>query len=345
MPQLPVVDISPLLEPGELTTAFFSEPRRQVVSQELFAALNDVGFLYICQHGVDLGLQQRLESLAHGFFSLSEEEKMRIRMENVGRAWKGYFPVGAELTSGRPDQKEGLYFGKELSAQHPLVRSATPMHGPNQWPAFRQAEFRSTVMDYMQSMTDLGARLLAAVAVGMGLNPNYFATRFTREPTTLFRIFNYPPRTWDDEDDEWSVREHTDMGFLTILKQDTSGGLQVRRRNGVWVDAEPIPDTFVINIGDMLELWTWGILRATLHRVRNPGQQDRLSYPFFYDPAWQSTLERIDQNLLADDLRSRAGRDAETRWDELDLAKLSATTTYGEFVWAKIRRVFPQLDQ
>jgi 2OG-Fe(II) oxygenase superfamily len=94
------------------------------------------------------------------------------------------------------------------------------------------------------------------------------------------------------------VREHTDYGFLTILLQDQSGGLQVRSLDGEWIDAPPVDDSFVVNIGDMLELWTHGLYRATPHRVRNKGTGDRLSFPLFFDPNWQSSLAPIDPSLL-----------------------------------------------
>ena len=134
------------------------------------------------------------------------------------------------------------------------------------------------------------------------------------------------------------------MGFLTILMQDSLGGLQVKSNKGDWIEAPPIPDTFIVNIGDMLELWTWGVLKATLHRVRNSSGKDRMSFPFFYDPTWDASLERIPKSLLNEAHLQNAHSSAEERWDKLDLKSLSPQTTYGEFVWEKVRHVFPHLD-
>lgn len=113
-------------------------------------------------------------------------------MKKSARAWRGYFPVGGELTSGRPDLKEGLYFGAELGEDHPLVRSRTPMHGANLFPN-NIPLFRETVLEYMAAMTRLGHALMEGIALSLGLKDVYFAERYTSDPLVLFRVFNYPP--------------------------------------------------------------------------------------------------------------------------------------------------------
>src|SRR5205085_6451443 len=120
------------------------------------------------------------------------ETKLAIGMAKGGRAWRGYFPVGNELTSGKPDLKEGLYFGAELPDDHPLVKAGVPMHGANLFPA-NLPSFGETVIEYMEAMTRLGHHLMAGIALSLGLDEVYFAERYTAEPLTLFRIFNYPP--------------------------------------------------------------------------------------------------------------------------------------------------------
>ena len=255
-------------------------------------------------------------------------------MENSGLHWRGYFPLGAELTAGVPDQKEGYYFGSELPLDHKLVKAKTPMHGPNQW---ANEKMKRVVGEYCNAMSQLAESLLKFIAEGIGLPSNYFADRYKNLPTELFRIFCYPPATGD-----WGVREHTDMGFITILLQDHLGGLQAKTPNG-WVEAPPVENTFVVNIGDMLELWSHGVLKATLHRVRNSAAENRYSFPFFFDPSWHSSLERIPREMLDGKLIASSKSEAESRWDALDLHKLDKKTTYGEFVWNKVSKVFPQL--
>jgi isopenicillin N synthase-like dioxygenase len=282
---------------------------------------------------VDEGLQRRLCALSRLFFAQPEETKLRIAMDRGGRAWRGYFRVGDELTSGKPDQKEGLYFAAELAADHALVRAGTPMHGPNLFPD-QPPGFRETVLDYMAALTRLGHRLMAGIALSLGLEESYFADRDTAEPLTLFRIFNYPPPR---DPELWGVGEHTDYGLLTILLQDDVGGLEVRSRS-CWVPAPPLPGSFVCNVGDMLDRITRGLYRSTPHRVRNPSTRGRLSFPFFFDPGFFTRVQPIDlpAELIPPD-------DQAERWDQTSVHAFEGT--YGDYLLNKVGKVFPQLRQ
>lgn len=132
---VPVVDVAPLV--GHTA-------ERARTAQQIGAACRECGFFYVVNHGVEERLCVQLETLSRKFFEQSDAQKMQIAMSLGGRAWRGYFPVGRELTSGKPDRKEGLYFGAELPADHPNVRAATPLHGPNLFPAV--PGFRETVL-------------------------------------------------------------------------------------------------------------------------------------------------------------------------------------------------------
>ena len=179
--QIPLIDIAPLVGAGG---------DRRAVADAIGRACRECGFFYVVGHGVDPALQARLEAQAQRFFARPLEEKLAIRMERGGAAWRGYFPVGDELTSGRPDAKEGVYFGAELAAAHPLVRAGTPLHGPNLFP--EQAGFRDAVLDWMDAMTRLGHALMGGIALCLDLPEDWFAARYTGDPLVLFRIFNYP---------------------------------------------------------------------------------------------------------------------------------------------------------
>ncbi len=245
---LPVIDVAPLVAGGAA---------RHAVARRIDEACREVGFFYVVGHGVSEDLQNELVEASRRFFARPLEEKLAISMTRGGRAWRGYFPVGGELTSGVPDLKEGIYFGAELDAAHPLVAAGTPLHGPNLFPA-DMPELRAAVLSYMAEMSRLGHDLMRGVALALGLDAGLFAARYTGDPLILFRIFNYPPAPGDGgSDPPWGVGEHTDYGFLTILKQDDAGGLEVRTRAG-WVAAPPIPGAFVCNIGDMLDRLTGG---------------------------------------------------------------------------------------
>ena len=117
----------------------------------------------------------------------------------------------------------------------------------------------------------------------------------------------------------------------------------MRARDESWISAPPLPGTFVINIGDMLELWTHGIYQATLHRVKNSSGNDRLSFPFFYDPSWNSKLTPIDIKLLRREDLNKVPPATVRKWDGADLRAISQDSTYGEFVWNKVKGVFPEL--
>ncbi len=148
----------------------------------------------------------------------------------------------------------------------------------------------------------------------------------------LFRIFRYPPEAGVVEPN-WGVAEHTDYGLLTILGQDDHDGLEVHAPTG-WIDAPPIPGTFVCNLGDMLERMTGGRYRSTPHRVRNRSGADRLSFPFFFDPGWGT-------RVLPVPLDGEGPTEARARWDGEDVFAFDGT--YGEYLLGKVGRVFPDL--
>jgi isopenicillin N synthase-like dioxygenase len=310
-------------------------------AEALHQAFHTVGFAYVLNHDVDYDIISRLMTTSREFFAQNLGEKNKISMAQSGLSWRGYFPPGGELTQNRPDLKEGLYFGAEHPMDHPGVINRWPMHGKNQWPeGSLEKPMRELVLSYLAELTNLGHRLMELVAFGLGLDRGYFLSRFTTDPTLLFRIFHYPK---DPKAGQWGVAEHTDMGFLTILMQDDNGGLELKDRTGKWLSAQPKKGTFVINIGDMLEYWTRGIYRATPHRVKNLSGDQRLAMPFFFDPAWHSPLTPIEGSLLRPTDLAGVKPKIKERWDGLDLLKLSQEMTYGEYVWSKVKTVFPAL--
>ena len=297
--KVPVIDVAPLVGAG-------LDRDVQAVAKAIDSACRDLGFFVVSGHGIDPRLRSELDETAREFFELPDETKAAIAMPRAGLAWRGWFPVGGELTSGRPDRKEGIYFGAEHGPDHPGVRGGRPLHGANLFPA-QPSRLRPLVLDYLDAMTALGQRVLEAVAIGLGLPRVWFRTHLTADPVVLFRIFHYPPSK--PADDDWGVGEHTDYGLLTLLGQDGNAGLQVHTAGG-WVDVPPDADTFVCNIGDMLERLTGGAYRSTPHRVRNLSGADRLSYPFFLDPSWDAIIDGAP---------------------------------YGDYLTQKVSKVFPEL--
>ncbi|MBM7116644.1 isopenicillin N synthase family dioxygenase [Archangium primigenium] len=334
--QVPVIDVRALVDPASTLA------ERQAVAERMGAACRRNGFFYVVGHGVDEALQTRLETLSRRFFALPEARKLAIRMARGGAAWRGYFPVGGELTSGRPDRKEGLYFGTELGAEHPLVRAGTPLHGPNLFPE-EPSGLREAVLDYLAALTRLGHALMEGLALSLGLRADHFRAGVMAEPLVLFRVFNYPPGpdTAEDGKPAWGVGEHTDYGVLTLLKQDEAGGLQVKSRAGGevrWIDAPPLAGSFVCNIGDMLDRMTRGAYRSTPHRVLNRSGRHRLSLPFFFDPGWTAEIHPLEAPAIR---QAQAIEDAHERWDLRSVHGVQGT--YGEYLLGKVGQVFPSL--
>ncbi len=333
---VPVVDIAKLVQRDDPQGA-------AEVAAALGQACREHGFFYVVGHGVSEALQAQLLAACQAFFALPLASKLALHMRHGGPAWRGYFPVGEELTSGRPDQKEGIYFGSELAEDHPRVRAGLPLFGRNQFPA-DLPQLRPLVLDYMAALTQLGHQLMAGLSLSLGLPASYFQQHYTADPTLLFRVFHYPPSPsrqppspGEAAAELWGVGEHTDYGVLTILKQDEVGGLWIKR-DGSWLAAPPIANSFVCNIGDMLERMTHGRYRSTPHRVRNVADRGRLSLPFFFDPGWDSTVQAIPESLLPP---APLPPGSPERWDGGDVHAYRGT--YGDYLLAKVKKVFPQL--
>ena len=326
MPELPVVDVAALVDPAS------SDQARLAVAHELDAACRTCGFVLVTGHGIDRALRDELEALFREFFALPDEEKARIAMARAGSAWRGWFPVGGELTSGEPDRKEGVYFGTELAADDPRVVAGTPLHGANLFPE-RPAALARVTLRWIDEVSSLGAALLRGLALGLGLDEDWFARTLTADPTILFRAFHYPP----GDEDSWGVGEHTDYGLVTLLAQDHHGGLQVRTQ-GEWIDVPPDPYAFVVNVGDMLDRMTRGRYRSDPHRVRNLSGQDRVSFPLFIDPSWDAEVVALPDSVFDGEVPDD---DAASRWDGASVHAWDGR--YGDYLTAKVARVFPDL--
>jgi isopenicillin N synthase-like dioxygenase len=336
----PVIDMAPLFERGRAV-------ERAAVARCIEAACRDTGFFYVTGHGISGAIMKRLDDASRRFFALPLADKMEVEMARGGRAWRGYFPVGGELTSGKPDLKEGLYLGTELAPDHPRVRAGWPLHGANLWPV-QVPELRAAALDYMAAATRAAHALLEGVALSLGLDDDYFARHYTAEPTVLFRLFHYPPEATneptrtpaaaDTRSESWGVGEHTDYGLLTLLAQDEHGGLQVKTPSG-WIDAPPLPGTLVCNIGDMLDRMSGGWFRSTPHRVRNASGHGRLSFPLFFDPDFAAEVRPLPHHEVIDD--GLVEQDRQRRWDGASVHVLEGT--YGDYLMAKVSKVFPQL--
>ncbi len=271
---LPIIDVSGLSSSLRET--------RAAVGEALRRACLDKGFFYCAGHGIPQGLIDAAFAEAKAFFERPIEEKLAV---DKARSFcnRGYEHMrGQTLEAGAPaDLKEGFYIGPDLPMDDPRVVAKRFNRGPNQWPA-DQPGFRPVMMAYFAAMTDLGERLMRGMALSLGLPENHFDA-FVREPLATLRLLHYPPQPKDAAPNEKGAGAHTDFGGLTLLMQDDAGGLQVHdAASNSWVHADPIPGTFVVNLGDMISRWTNDRYRSTLHRVVNESGRERYSIPFFF---------------------------------------------------------------
>lgn len=277
---LPVLDLSRLDLGQEEADRFRADLR---------AATRDVGFFYLTGTGIPAELEQRLHRAARDFFALPEGDKLAI--ENVKSPhFRGYTRVGGERTQGAVDWREQIDIGPERDAVEGGP-AFTRLIGPNLWPD-AQPELREVVAEWHAALSAISRRLLRAWAVSLGAEESYFDDHFG-EPSTLIKIVRYPGT--DEPLPQQGVGAHKDSGVLTLLWVEPGrGGLQVER-DGQWVDAPPVDGAFVVNIGELLEYATGGYLKATNHRVISPkAPDDRLSIPFFFNPALDTQLPLID---------------------------------------------------
>lgn len=277
---LPILDLSQLDAGPEAAARFRADLR---------AATRDVGFFYLTGTGIPTDLEQRLHRAARDFFALPEEDKLAI--ENVRSPhFRGYTRIGGERTKGAVDWREQIDIGPERDA----VEGGPAFNrliGPNLWPE-AQPELRAVVAEWHAALSDIARKLLRAWALTLGAEESYFDDHFG-EPSTLIKIVRYPGTT--EPEPQQGVGAHKDSGVLTLLWVEPGrGGLQVER-DGEWVDAPPVDGAFVVNIGELLEYATDGYLRATNHRVVSPrAPHDRLSIPFFFNPALDTKLPLIE---------------------------------------------------
>ena len=282
---IPIVDISGLRSSDR------AECER--VAAEIGVAARGVGFLYVSRTGIDEALFDRMLAATKAFFALPVEEKMRSYI-GLSSCHRGYVPVGEEgVETGTPDLKEAFDTALDLPDDDPDHLAGNPMLGPNVWPDVHG--FAEAVTDYYRAVLDLGHRLLWAFAVALGEDPDTFTKHATKTPSQL-RLVHYP---FDqDAEDVLGIGAHTDYECFTLLKP-TAPGLEVLNGAGEWVDVPPVPDTFVVNVGDILELWTNGAYVATSHRVRKV-RQERYSFPLFFNVDYHTEVKPLPQFVNGD---------------------------------------------
>lgn len=282
--RIPVIDLAPALGTDRAA--------RMDTAKAIREACVGVGFFYIRDHGVAEAVTRRALAETERFFALPQAIKLEYDIARIGYH-RGYVPVGGlSADPGKVDLQEGFEVGLELPADDPDHTAGNPIYGPNVWPVELPA-FRTHVYAYFEEMLTLGRRLFALFALALDLPEDYFEAEIDK-PMAQLRLIYYPPSgDRAAKADVIGVGAHTDYECFTILWQNESG-LQVQNPQGRWIEAPPIPGTFVINIGDMMQRWTNDLFVSTPHRVVSTSGRARYSLPFFFGANYETVVRCLE---------------------------------------------------
>ena len=275
------------------------------VAKEVTQAFENVGFMTIVGHGFPRELVAKTRKAASAFFEFPVKRKLQF-VSQANKLLRGYLPVGGEAASladhkggpAIPDLKEAFSIGPvDVTEETLSLAQATAAYAPNLWPKI-PADFRVAAETYYREMELLVFRMLKIFAYALELPEQFFASYFDKH-SCLLRMQNYPEQEVEPEPGQLRIGEHTDYGAFTLVNADDApGGLQVLGRSKEWIDVIPAPDSFVVNISDMMMTWTNDRWISNTHRVVNPprGVQDatrRLAIVFFVNPNHDALIECI----------------------------------------------------
>ena len=282
-PNIPVIDLA--------TSRIGSLDARLAVARTVRAAARDTGFFYVANHGIPDALVGRAFAEAERFFDLPIERKTALAKR---AGYRGYEPEETQrLDNASPgDLKESFNFSDG-------ARSREPDGDGNQWPDDLPG-FREGLEAYYEPLLDLGLHVMRLIALSLDMPEAFFDAALER-PNAPLRLLRYPPQPADAQFNQLGAGAHTDWGGITILAQDACGGLEIENAQGEWVQADPIPETFVVNLGDLISRWTNDLYHSSLHRVmNNRAGRNRHSMVLFYSPEYATRVECLPTCLPVD---------------------------------------------
>lgn len=280
--EIPVIDFAPFIQ-GETLA-------RESVASQIYQAGHEIGFMYLKNAGISLSHIEQTVTQAKQFFALPLAVKNQIAWSDEGSN-RGYVGIERErLDPDKPgDLKEAFNVGKEDKSSVIL----------NQWPT-KIDNFRETVMAFYQACAEAADRILQAFAIALQLPESFFTHTHNAQNHTL-RLLHYPPLEQTPKPGQVRAGEHSDYGSITLLFQDEVGGLEVCTTEGEWIAAPSIPDTIIVNTGDLMQRWTNHVFCSTKHRVMIPTddrvKQSRYSIAFFCHPNNDTEIACIESCL------------------------------------------------
>jgi isopenicillin N synthase-like dioxygenase len=284
--EIPLIDFGPFLHGSE-------DDRRRVADQ-IAEASERIGFFYLAGHDVPEAIRADLFQQMATFYHLPDVEREQARATPEG--YRGLMSLSQDIAVNKRLFEQ--YRVQDEFEPDPVRDPDGIFYGPNRWPSSAPG-LASASMAYFRQMTALSHRLLGAFALGMNVAEDRFQGMFEK-PLSQLSLLYYSAIPEDAEVEASNLVSHTDEGPFTILAQGEIGGLEVRRRDGSWIAAPPIPGAFVINIGDMMMWWSNGRYISNRHRVRNTSTQERFSAPFFFNPDHDVVVEPLAELVAID---------------------------------------------
>ena len=299
--EVPVIDFAPLV--GGSATAI------DALAKQVDDACREIGFFTVINHPVPPPLIRQVFAQSARFFAQPLEEKLKLHMGKSAH-FRGYLPMDEDAppndgqgraVSGfqehmdrpktrKPNKTEVFQISLELDANDPDVRVGKPLHGANPWPEL--PGFRDTVLTYYDTMRGFAALLASVFARGLRLDQDFFVPFYTK-PMIQLRLLHYLPQEPQRAVEGGDSRAHSDAGGFTMLQQDDVGGLEIRSKSGEWIVVPPMENSFVINIGDSMKMWTNNRFASTLHRVVNRYGRERFSVGIFANPNYDTVISPL----------------------------------------------------
>lgn len=284
---IPVLDLSTARQTDGSFSPEFIEQLRD--------ATHRVGFFQLSGYGAAPGQAEELLAIIRRFFALPLGERMKLD-NRLSPHFRGYTRMGTEVTQGRADAREQIDYSPEREpvTDYPPDQPYWLLQGHNLWPDESLPELEPAAMAWAELMSHVGTELLQAIAVSLQLPEDYFDEPFRDTPAWMGKLVHYVGGVVEAADGQ-GVGSHADYGFVTLLLQDSVGGLEVLPPGaGEWASVEPLPGALVVNLGEMLEVATEGYLAATIHRVQAPPPGvDRYSVPFFWSPRLDAVIDPV----------------------------------------------------
>jgi len=320
---------------------------RADLAGEVREICHHIGFFVAVNHGVDTELLDSVFEMMERLFALPDEQKALIDKRRSPH-FRGWEQVGSEFTNNRPDIREQVDIWTERPARSPGAEPAyLRLLGPNQWlPDDVLPGFRRLTLEWFERLGGLAAELMEVLSAGLDLEPARLNALFGDECMSLTKFIHYPPTPPGGA----GVNAHHDTGFLTVLAPGRTPGLQVETPNGEWITVEPVPGSFVINLGEMLQGITGNYYVATPHRVITA--EERYSAGYFHGPSLDTPLTPLDLDpafgaaVAASPRHARAGfmaRREETEAGVGDMRSTYRPAVYGEQLWNYFARSYPDL--